>query len=108
MKIILTAAVLLAAGAPVLAAPDSEVRVPVRFSEAVLVRAFPEGESGADPDETPTTGREVLRPEGGFVTVRIGKDPVWIAEGVSGPARPAEASPFGFHPASVPTPDGED
>ncbi len=99
---------MLAAGAPVLAAPDSEVRVPVRFSEAVLVRAFPEGESGADPDETPTTGREVLRPEGGFVTVRIGKDPVWIAEGVSGPARPAEASPFGFHPASVPTPDGED
>lgn len=108
MKIIMMAAVLAAAGIPALAAPEREVRLPTRFSEVAVVRAYPAGESGADFYELPEPDREVLRPENGFVKVRLGSDPIWIAEGVSGHARPAGASPFGFHPASVPTPGGED
>lgn len=108
VKLVLAALIPVIAGVQTIAGTEKEVRVPVNFAEAVAIRAYPDSESGSDFDEFFDMDREILKPEKGFVKIRAGGDPVWIAEGVPGRARSAGESPFGFHPASVRTPDGED
>jgi|GEM_PF-2718701 len=84
-----------------------EVSLPVASGAVLVVDSVPSAKKGADVvDFSKAFPTRTLQAKDGAVAFEVGREPVYVIDGdISLPSPvPAESSPFGFHPASVPDP----
>ncbi|MBI4613125.1 MAG: alpha/beta fold hydrolase [Planctomycetes bacterium] len=88
-------------------ADEREVRLPVASPTVRCTDSVPSAEKGAGVDDfSKAFPARTLSAKDGAVAFKVGREPVYVLDGDTSlpSSAPAESSPFGFHPASVPDP----